>query len=363
MSDSDAPPITGAGIEDVARAARVSPSTVSRVLNRSFSTVAISEATAERVRVAAATLRYRPNAAARSLRTTKTQTVGVIMRDLLHPFSAEFSRAFYAVCRARGYHVLMGNASSSAEEGWTLGDILSPDRVDGILLLGDLFPSMPSHEGMATFVRDHHHVVAVGCRPSLAGEVAMSVDNGRGVTLGLEYLLAMGHRSIAYIGPTQPPMSWEEEQRWAAYGRFMEAHGLPWDPDQASVMGGNDLAAAQKALQRILSAPARVTAACVINDTSALLLLKAALSSGLRVPEDLSLIGFDGLQMAELSTPGLTTVCQPIESMGRYAATLLLDRIGAVVLQATPPDGAAGTNPVVFSPTLVCRESVCSLHA
>ena len=219
--------VGGTTIHDVARAAKVSSSTVSRVLNGTTSTVSISAATVDRVRAAAAALHYRPNASARSLRTAKTQTIGVIAQDLMAPFSPEFLRVISAACRERGYHVLVGNAELNTNEGWALSDILSSDRVDGILLLGDVLSSAVSQQEMAKFVREHRHVVTVGCSPRHGGEVSISVDNVRGVTLALEYLYQMGHRSIAYVGSHRPPHSWEEGQRWHAYCRFVETHELP----------------------------------------------------------------------------------------------------------------------------------------
>ncbi len=350
----------GASIHDVARAARVSASTVSLVLNnRRAGGIAFSSATVERVRTAAAELNYRPNAAARSLRTARTQTVGVIMRDLLHPFSAEFSRAVYAVCRARGYHVLVGNAEQRGDEGSALGDILSPDRVDGILLLGDVLPPAIGHDEMAAFVQEHGHVVTVGCRPSGAGEISIGVDNLIGVELALDYLFALGHRFIAYVGPTDPPLSWEEEQRWQACCHVMYSHGLPVCSYDGAFSSGTDLDAARETLKRMLDSPVRPTAAFVFNDQTALVLLKAALTMGLRLPDELSVVGFDGLPSGELSTPSLATVCQPIEAMGRYAANVLLDSISGIEPRRPVPDGASGTNPVVFLPTLVRNESAC----
>jgi DNA-binding LacI/PurR family transcriptional regulator len=358
-----------ASIQDVARAARVSPSTVSRVLNQRASGVAISPATVERVRAAAEALRYRPNASARSLRTTKTQTVGVIVRDLLAPFTAEFLGVIYATCRERGYHVLVGNAGHNVDEGWALGDILSPDRVDGIVLLGDVLRATASQKQMAVFVQEHRHVVTVGCRPSLAGEVSICVDNAHGVTLALDYLFGAGHRSIAYFGAMHSPygggdeqLRWEDEQRWDAYCRFMEAHGLSYGRQYASLVP-KDLAIARAALLHVLGAPVRPTAAFVSNDMSALVMLKVATTCGLRVPDDLSLVGFDDIPFAALSTPGLTTVSQPIADMGRYAASVLLDRITGVGPQEDAVAEAPEASTVVFPPTLVCRESVCPYHA
>src|SRR5579875_2354087 len=128
---------TAAGIRDVARMAGVAPSTVSRVLNNRAEGVRISPATIDRVRHAAEALRYQPNAAARSLRTTRAHTIGVIARDLLHPFTAALLRVSSGTCQARGYHLLLGHAEHDRTEGRVLGDILSADRVDGVLLIGD----------------------------------------------------------------------------------------------------------------------------------------------------------------------------------------------------------------------------------
>lgn len=132
----------GAGIRDVAKLAGVSPSTVSRVLNEKTDGVQMSAITIERIRAAAETLQYRPNAAARSLRTTRAQTIGVIARNLLHPFIAELLGVISTACRARDYHLLLSHAEHSSTDGGMLGNILSADRVDGVLLLGDLLPEL-----------------------------------------------------------------------------------------------------------------------------------------------------------------------------------------------------------------------------
>src|SRR5205807_3522827 len=171
----------GAGIRDVARLAGVAPSTVSRVLNNRADGVRISAATIERVRRAAQTLRYQPNAAARSLRTTRAQTLGVIARNLLHPFTAELLRVVYSTCQAQGYHLLVGHAEHNRTEGRVLGDILSADRVDGVLLIGDCLWGTGREEDMARLIQTHGHVVAVGACPSVAGELSILVDDACGV--------------------------------------------------------------------------------------------------------------------------------------------------------------------------------------
>jgi LacI family transcriptional regulator len=351
----------GSTIHDVARAAKVSSSTVSRVLNGRASKVSISQATVDRVREAAAALHYRPNASARSLRTAKTQAIGVIAQDLMAPFSPEFLRVITAACHERGYHVLVGHAAFNTSEGLALSGILSSDRVDGILLLGDVLSSAVSQQEMAEFVRQHRHVVTVGCSPRQAGEVSISVDNTRGVTMALEYLYEMGHRAIGYVGSHRPPRSWEEEQRWNAYCHFVETHRLPAGEAYAANIPF-DLEVAPSMLDELLRAPIRPSAIFVSNDLAALVILKAALTLGLHVPGDLSLVGFDDLPIAALSTPGLTTVKQPIEEMGRYAVSILLDKVTGTTTVTAPADSSPGVPSLIFPPTLVCRQSVRPCH-
>lgn len=350
----------GSSIRDVARLAGVSVSTVSRVLNERERSVPISASTMERVRDAATALRYRPNAAARSLRTTKTQTIGVIAQDLLHPFAAEFLRIVYGVCQARGYHVLVGHAEQNAHESVALGDILSPDRVDGLLLIGDVLHHAADEAEMQGILRMHRHVVSVGCRPSAAVTLSVSIDNAAGVEMALRYLVELGHRSIAFIGSspeTDDRESWESQQRHEAYHRFISSHDLPWFPAW-ELVATEDLTVAQDDLQRLLDSPQRPTAAFVINDWTAIITLKAALTRGLRIPDDLSLVGFDDIAFSRLYSPGLTTVHQPLDAMGRYAANALLDTIDGLPLSPPPPGSVdVAGNSVVFAPTLMRRES------
>jgi DNA-binding LacI/PurR family transcriptional regulator len=347
----------GAGIRDVARLAGVAPSTVSRVLNRKLDGVHMSPITIERIHQAAATLHYQPNPAARSLRTTHAGTIGVIARTLLHPFNAELLRVISTGCRARGYHLLLGHAEHSTSEGWTLGDILSADRVDGVLVLGDILSETSQKEDMEQLISTHTHVVTVGARPSVAGEIAILVDDTLGVTLALDHLLAQGHRAIGYISQRIGPESWEDQQRRAAYRDFLRRHDLPslWAYEQVV---SNDLASIEAALQSLAALAGCPTAVLVANDVTALVTIKAALARGIRVPDDLSVVGFDDIPFAALCTPGLTTIRQPIETMGQYAANILLDNIAGAGPSGESTPWLSDTTTLIFPPTLVCRESV-----
>jgi DNA-binding LacI/PurR family transcriptional regulator len=347
----------GIDIRDVARLAGVAPSTVSRVLNNKVGGVRISDGTVERVRRAAHTLHYRPNAAARSLRTTQAHTIGVIARDVLHPFTAELLRVVYSTCQARGYHLLIGDVERNRTNGGVLSDILSADRVDGVLLLGDCLWGT-GREDMERLIQTHAHVVTVGARPSLAGELSILVDDTNAVTLALEHLVSLGHCSIGYIrrNPTSASSpQWEDYQRQTAYRTFLNGADLPYT-SAAELVVSDQIAEIQAELRSLLALPHRPTALFVNDDMTAIITIKAALMSGLRVPDDLSIVGIDDIPFAALCTPGLTTVRQPMDAMGSYAATYLLDRIGGAET-ADPPASTRVNNTVFFAPTLVRRES------
>ena len=354
----------GIDIRDVARLAGVAPSTVSRVVNNKLEGARISDDTVERVRRAAQTLDYRPNAAARSLRTTQAHTIGVIARDVLHPFTAELLRVVYSTCQARGYHLLIGHVERNKTERRVLSEILSADRVDGVLVIGD-FLGETGREGMDRLVQTHARVVTVGARPSLAGELSILVDDVRAVTLALEHLTALGHRSIGYLRrnpPSESSMPWEDSQRQMAYRDFLSVADLPYTP-AAELRVSSQIAAIQETLRSLLALPRRPTALFVNDDMTAIITIKAALLCGLRVPDDLSIVSIDDIPFAALCTPGLTTVHQPIDAMGRYAATYVLDRISGAET-ADPPASTKHNHTVFFSPTLVRREStIATAHA
>lgn len=352
-------PRSGADIREVARLAGVSISTVSRVMNGKSSGVKTSPLTVERVRSAARELNYRPNAWARSLRTSQTRTVGAIVFDLTHPFATELLQEIYSTCKARGYHLLMATAEHDSREGWVLSDILSAGNVDGVVLIGDTLLPLPEpddryQKSMARLVRTHKHVVTLGNRPSAAGEWSISVDNTAGVNLAMEHLHRLGHTRIAYVSDGFQPDSWENELRRQAYRNFLTSHELQHDPALEFAIGSMDLQAAKESLRPVLELPVPPTAAFFINCGTAITVLKALLLSGIKVPEQVSLIAFDDIAFSALTTPGLTTVRQPVDEMGSYAAELLLDAMDG---QQSPGRALPANRTIIFTPTLVHRES------
>ncbi len=348
-------------IGDVARMAGVSVSTVSRVLNGHSDAIRISVATQALVRQAAMALRYQPNALARGLRTTQTRTVGVIAKDLLHPFAVELLGAVYATCAARGYHLLLGHAQHSRSEGRELSTIMHSDRVDGIMLIGDVFGQVDgrqAQEEMDKLLATHRHVTAIGTRLNGVRAWSIAPDFAQGTDLALEHLVALGHRRIGYVAVDHVPESWEDRQRREAYQRFLDTHDMPRRPDDELAIVSS-VEAAEGALRGLMARPDRPTALFVNNDFLALIILNAAIRCGIRVPDDLSVVGFDDISFAALSSPGLTTIHYAIDDMARRAATVLLDRIEGqdqddpIVRGHLESDGTT----IVVRPSLVERES------
>jgi DNA-binding LacI/PurR family transcriptional regulator len=174
------------------------------------------------------------------------------------------------------------------------------DRVDGIVLIGGTLQRTVRQTDMECLVQTHRHVVSVASRPSVAGEVSITVDNAAGVTLALDHLAALGHRRLAYLYEGHKPTCWEHEQRRAAYCRFMHTHGPT--SEVAVAVRDDTIEAAQDAVHHLLDLNPRPTAVVVNNDLTAIRILMAALMCGVRVPGDLSAVALTTL-LSQRSAP------------------------------------------------------------
>jgi DNA-binding LacI/PurR family transcriptional regulator len=346
-------------IADVARAAGVSATTVSRVLNGQAKAIRISKGTADRVLQAAAQLRYFPNASARSLRTTLTKTIGMVgpfnPEMVLNPWVAEVEQAVQIACQTRGYHVLLGYAEPSGES-WEQSGMVAAGRVDGVLLFGDVRTAAEHREARdrpAARIRPHCHAVYVAGRPVVEGAFSVTVDYRQAMYSLLDHLLALGHRVFASISSDQRPETWVAHERHQALSQFLFGHGLSY-PSMNHASIKEDVEAARRALELMRAQPDAPTAIFVEYDRLAITVLRAAHLSGIRVPDDVSIVGFDDIAFASLVTPSLTTVHQPIKEMGHVATMALIDMIEGI----TSPDSplASGSH-VILPATLVCRES------
>ncbi len=330
-------------MRDIAAAAGVAPSTVSRVLNGSPSRVPIAASTRERVLAAAARLGYRPNPLARGLRGSATMLIGAVVRDFSDPFFAAAIESLAVEAMARGYNVVLGHAHGRAGEGLSLAAVLEIRHCDAVLMLGDMQDQPRLLEDLRSSAVP---VVALWQGTSPLEFPTVDVDDRVGIDAGLRHLMGLGHTRIAFVSGRLPG---DNPHRQDAFVEFMtgEGGGLPSGYVQEVP---NSLAGGEAAIRTLLELPSPPTAVVTSTDLVAVGVLHAAANLGRHVPADLSVVGFDDLVLAAHTVPALTTVHMPVEEIVGEGVRL------AVELARDP---AASREPrvIVFDPTLVVRDS------
>jgi DNA-binding LacI/PurR family transcriptional regulator len=332
-------------MKDVSRLAGVSQSTVSRVLSGTYTAVPIAPETRERVLRAAEALHYRPHPLARGLRGAGTALLGLIVREIADPFFTSMLKVIALEARRRGYNLVLGDARSSAQEALALTQVLEIRHCEAILLVGDL---VDEPRLLAELTGTDRAMVAV-CQGARAPGLSTVNTNGeRGARLALEHLYELGHRRIAlldagWIGDVEP--------RRSAYQRFVRDHGLSC-PTSYQQVAPNEPGGGQAACARLLMLREPPSAIFATTDVLAIGALKAADAAGVRVPNDLSVVGFDDISFAAYTVPALTTVRQPIEAMARLAIEIALRR-------AANPGAPPETH--WLDPELVVRDSTAGV--
>lgn len=300
-------------IRDVAAMAGVSVATVSKVLNDRYG---VATSTIERVRAVIAELGYESSLVARSLRNHRTNVIGVLVWDI-EPYSAEVLKGVARAIKGTGYELVVYAAGGKGADrmGWEHRYLsrLSGTLIDGAVMVTPTVQTAP-FAGPVVAVDPHAGAEDV---PTVAS------DNLRGAQLAVEHLLELGHRRIALLG--RPPRDLESgPQREEGYRSALRAAGITPDPDLIRA-GGYDDSASGEAARQLLTMPDRPTAIFAANDVSAITTMEVALSMGLRVPGDLSVIGFDNVPESAMTHPGLTTIEQPLQLMGQRSIEMLVE--------------------------------------
>ena len=300
-------------IRDVAQHAGVSQPTASLVLGN-HPRARVAPATRERVLEAAATLGYRPNVVAQSLARGRSFALGVIVPDLRNPFFADVIAGAERVASAAGYAMLLCGETERPVASHL--DTLVSRQIDGVIL--DAANAASLDAGALAGI----NVVLVD-EPSERWPGVASDATGAG-RLAAEHLLGLGHRAIAFIGPSSDVHTFRMRER--GFVRALRAAEVelpsPWlRRAAATVAGGRD------AMRALLNGRTRPTAVFCANDLIALGALKAAAEARVRVPAELSLVGCDDIEMAQLVTPELTTIAVPARELGARAARLLLRQL------------------------------------
>ena len=305
-------------IKDLARAAGVSPSTVSRALNDS---PLLREETKGRIRRLSIELGYEKNELARGLVKGVSGAIGLIIPDIINPFFADIARGAERVARARGYGVLLCTTEGDPELERSHMKLLRRKRVDG-LLLSSVTAEDPYLEEL---IRTHVPFVLVSRLVRALDAPLVVADDRYGARLAVEHLVALGHLKIGFIGGPQDVQS--SQDRMEVYREVLTRQGLPLRRGWA-VFASFTQEAGREWGRNFLSRRDRPTAIFAANDLIALGVMEAAEELGLRIPEDLSLVGYNNISYAALPRIQLTTVAQPTLEMGRIAAEYLLDVIG-----------------------------------
>jgi LacI family transcriptional regulator len=327
-------------IGEVAREAGVSLATVSRVLNRRAGKIRISEATRERVMAAAERLGYRADPLAAAMRTGRTGVVGAIIRDVGDPFLALMIKELQRAAHERGLELLLGHAASDPKTARRQLEFMLDRWFDGLVLLGNL---PDDSEVVAELERRAAPFVAVARGPE-AGIPSVNVDEAHGTGLALDHLRSLGHERIAFVGNLRHA---GVRERLAAYERYVEDHSLPWEEGYARDCPSRRSAAVAVA-RSLLSSPRPPTAVFCASDLLALGAMGGAWRAGKRVPEDVSVVGFDDIEEAADAYPPLTTVRQPTGEMASMAVDLL-------ARLSENPSGDRGS--LIARPELVVRDS------
>jgi LacI family transcriptional regulator len=327
-----------ASIRDVAARAGVSVTTVSHALN---GTRFVSDAARAKVQEAAHALGYVPSEVARGLKQNTTRTLGMLVPNNSNPYFAEIIRGVERRCYAAGFSLVLCNSDDDAERQTDHLRVLAERRVDGLVLVAsgddDAIVACCEHLRLPIVLVDREI-------DALAADL-IEVDHAAGGELATAHLLGLGHARVACIGG--PAQLRPSQQREAGWRRALAAAGV--EPrDDEFVRGDFGPQGGASAMRRLLAAPRPPEAVFVCNDMMAIGALHAAHELGIAVPQRLSLVGFDDIELAAYTSPPLTTVAQPKQAIGDGAAGLLLERLR---------DGRSEARRLILQPELHVRAS------
>lgn len=327
------------GLRELARHLGLSPTTISLVLNASPASEAIPAATKQRVVEAARRLNYRPSFLARSLRARRTFAAGVMVPELSEGYAALVVAGIEQVLMQRGYMCLATSHRHSARQVESVVRQLSERQVEGLILVDTPYP-----------VHAAIPVVSVSGHGEDPGVLNINLDHDAAAAAGIQHLMSLGHRSIAVIRGQS--FSSDTAVRWEAIARAARDRGIAIDDQLVVQLEGDSPSPATgyAAAQRLLARGVRFTALFAFNDISAFGAIRAFQERGLRVPDAVSVIGFDDIWGAAYHIPALTTIRQPLRRMGELAAEKLIELIGA-------DSGNKPAAAVRVAPELIVRES------
>jgi LacI family transcriptional regulator, galactose operon repressor len=324
-------------LKAVAQYLGLTPGTVSAVLNDAPSARSIPKETKERIHAAAKELNYRPNFFARTLRNKRTYTIGVIAEEIGDSYGSAIISGIEQYLRKRDYFFLTVAHRHDPVLLDRYSHILSERGVEGIITVDTTIREVPALP-----------IVAVAGHKKIKGVTNIVLDHGRAAVLALNYLKEMRHERVAFMRGN--PLSSDSKERWDGICQVAERIGMKMDPELIVQIDTNDPTPmlGYPFAKQLLARKKPFTALFAYNDISAIGAIRALQEQGLRVPQDVSVMGFDDVPGAAFHTPSLTTVRQPLSRMGEVAAQSLLERI---------EDNKEYPSEIAIEPELVVRES------
>ncbi|HTS12029.1 MAG TPA: LacI family DNA-binding transcriptional regulator [Candidatus Limnocylindrales bacterium] len=298
----------------------LSPGTVSAVLNNSPACRSVPEHTKKRIFAAARELNYKPNYLARALRVKRTYTIGVIAAEIGDPYSSIVISGVERYLRQQDFFFLTVVHRHDPQLLERYSRLLLERGVEGFITIDTSITEPPRLPA-----------VAVAGHRSVEGVTNITIDHRTAVLCALQYLVKMGHREIAFM--KGPDISSDAEDRWRSITEVAAKLGIRVSPELTVTLNDASGLAARAPeyglpfAKELLSRRKLFTALFAYNDNSAIAAIRVFQEAGLRVPEDVSVVGFDDIQAAAYSSPALTTVRQPLEKMGEIAARTVLERI------------------------------------
>lgn len=305
-------------LRDVAESAGVHPATASRALNPETRHL-VNDETAERVERAAQSLGYRPNPIARSLKTARSASIGLVIPDLTNPLFPPIARGVEDVLGAVGYNAWLVNTDNDPAREAAAVESMRNRNVEGFVFA----TARLDHPLLEQLAAEGSPIVLVNRRVARSDIPSVTADDATGVALAMAHLIELGHREIVHLAGPQDLSTGVARLR--AFRQALQDHGLPDVPERLVVCRAWTEAAGERAVNDLLDAGVRFTAVLAGNDLLALGCYDALAEHGLSAPADVSVVGFNDMPFVDKLSPPLTTVRIPHYELGAEAARLLLE--------------------------------------
>jgi DNA-binding LacI/PurR family transcriptional regulator len=333
-------------IKDIARHAGVSHTTVSRALNNSS---LISYQTTQRIQEIALELGYRPSVAARSLKTNRSQALGVIVAHIADPFFSEILEGIDDIAQENGYSLFIASAQHDPSRENSIIQTMREHRVDGVILCSPNFTAEQSDK-----INSYHiPIVAINNQASQDYSFALYHDDLDGSRQICQHLFSLGHKKIAYLGNISAGRT--NQERLAGFKQAMGEADITIHPKFIHPASGNSPEQGLEGAEYYLNLPEMPTAVICYNDLMAIGVLKGLQQAGMCVPEDISVTGFDNIIYSNFTRPPLTTIDQPKRYLGAEAAKLIFAQLGM-----DPDSPRKETRIMRLKGTLLIRQSTAT---